>query len=421
MGARAAVGLPTAFVRRSNGSWSDDALARITVVLAQGSAFAVGLDVPIARGVLLTTAIAVVLAPLWVPAVRTYRLASSMLIVGGVATVAGFVLAAASSVDHKVDTNAQIVLTGLLVSGLASIALLLWARTILPLHQVVLLYGVGSLVNALMYGTMSWKFDLVVPTTFVVLGLLERFRSRLPAALAVLGLGLSAVLDQGRSVFGFALIAFSLTLWQLRPAKGASGLGRWSPALLMVGLCVGIYFMATTLLVDGVFGEELQVRSQAQIESTGNLLVGGRPEFAATRELVKLRPAGFGAGVVPSWSDLEAGRSGLTSINVDTGGYVNNYMFGKGFALHSVAADLWVSWGVPGFVLAVLLLIGLIRSLSFRVAARAAPTSIIFAATLALWYLCFGPIFSNWIDVCAAVGLALIVRGGIDPVPTGAR
>jgi hypothetical protein len=123
-----------------------------------------------------------------------------------------------------------------------------------------------------------------------------------------------------------------------------------------------------------------------------------------------MRPLGYGAGVVPSWKDLTAGTAGLAKINVDTGGYANNYMFGGQFRLHSVLADLWVSFGPIGLALGLVILVALIRSLSFLIAERRAPTSVIFACSLGIWYMLFGPIYSNWIDVCAALGFALMFK-----------
>jgi hypothetical protein len=73
-----------------------------------------------------------------------------------------------------------------------------------------------------------------------------------------------------------------------------------------------------------------------------------------------------------------------------------------------VAADLWARFGWVGVALAVAIALALVRSLSFLLAARRAPTFLIFACVLALWYILFGPMYSNWLDVCAALGMALV-------------
>ena len=67
------------------------------------------------------------------------------------------------------------------------------------------------------------------------------------------------------------------------------------------------------------------------------------------------------------------------------------------------------------------MLFAIVRSLSFLIAARQATTSVIFACIGALWYMLFGPIYSNWLEVCLALGLALLVRAPApDPVTTPA-
>ena len=119
---------------------------------------------------------------------------------------------------------------------------------------------------------------------------------------------------------------------------------------------------------------------------------------------------GFGTGVVPGWSDLQAGRAGLASINIDAGGYTTNYLFGGGFELHSIVSDLWVTCGIAGLAFAAVVIFAILRSLSSQIAARQAATSVLFACSIALWALLFGPIFSNWIDVGVALGLVLILR-----------
>jgi hypothetical protein len=121
--------------------------------------------------------------------------------------------------------------------------------------------------------------------------------------------------------------------------------------------------------------------------------------------------------VVPDWTDLQTGKAGLLSINVDTGGYANNYMFGGEFRLHSTASDLWVNYGLMGVALAVTILVALIRSLSVLIAERRARTSVIFACALAIWYLLFGPLYSNWTDICFALGIALVARGSFTSAP----
>jgi hypothetical protein len=400
-----------------------DPYARATAIIVYVVLMIVGYDLHVGYGASASLPIAVLLLPLWIRDYRQFSLASALGVLGILSAVSGVWLALGSSVDHAIDHYNRVASINHLLSGIGALALILWARKLMPLNRVVLFYGLGSLASPLLHHTTSWKFDLAVPTTYVVLGVVEHFRSRLVPAITVLALGAIGIIADGRSFFGFCVLAATLTLLQIRPerdaadvkgprgVKGPKGrLARWFPAIIVLGVIFAVYLISTSLLTGGYLGTTLQDRSQAQVSETGSLLLGGRPEWAATRELMLMRPLGYGAGVVPSWTDLAAGKSGLTKINVDTGGYANNYMFGGQFRLHSVLADLWVSFGLVGLALGLLIIFALLRSLSFLIAERRAATSVIFACSLGIWYMLFGPIFSNWIDVCAALGFALMLK-----------
>jgi len=393
----------------------------VTVVIAHVSVFVAGTDLKVVNGATAGLILAIGLLPVWLPTLRRYRSARVIVALCAIAIPSGLFLAEFSSADHQIDASKRTGSILLLLSGLAAMVLILWAREHLSPNRVILLFGLGSLVDALLFGSGSWKFDFAVPVTLVVLGILEHFRSHLIPAAAVFGLGVVGVLDEGRSLFGFCLIAATLTVWQMRTASGTGRTSRWFPAALLAGMGLSIYFMVSSLLTGGAFGAVLQQRSEAQIDATGSLIAGGRPEWAATRELMQLNPAGFGLGVVPSWADLEAGRSGLASINIDAGGYVNNYMFGGEFNLHSITADLWVNYGWVGLTLAAVIVAALVRNMSFLIASRRATTSIILTSVMALWFMFFGPIYSNWLDVCLALGVGLMARTSAEPAAAEPR
>jgi hypothetical protein len=393
-----------------------DVYARATRVIAGLAVVLVGVDERVGYGATAGFALAVLLLPLWLPVLRRYTLATLIAGLGALAAVSGYVLSELSSADHVVSATNRVQAIGLLGSGIAAFGLLLWAASQLPMHRIAMLYGAGALAGTIANGELSWKFNLAVPTTFLVLGALERHRAGVVPAAAILGLGVLGVADEARSYFAVCVVAATLTVWQLRPTRqarktAATAHHRWFPVVLLAGLGIAVYFFTTSLATSGTLGETLKERSEAQVESSGSVIAGGRPEWAATRELLKLEPAGYGAGVVPTWADRIAGETGLAKINVDAGGYADNYMFGDAFELHSVAADLWVRFGWVGVALAAVMVAVIVRGLSFLLAARRAPTYLSFACILGLWYLLFGPMYSNWLDVCVALSLAAIGAG----------
>jgi hypothetical protein len=391
-----------------------DAARAITALVAQAGVVAAGLHMWLAKGINIATVAAVVTVPLWWPVLRRYRSMPTLMILTPLALGWGVVLAMLSSSGHSIDSNNSVIFIGSVVAGVAAVVLCLWARDFVSVHQVALLFGVGALMGVVLRGGSTWKFDLSVPVTFIVLGLVGRSRNRLIPAGAVIALGLYGVTQDSRSYFAFCLVAGLLTVWQgfLRPSDPtASRARRWLPALLLALLGFAIYTSLTFLMTNGYFGAELQQRSTQQIQSTGSLIAGGRPEWAATKQLVILTPQGYGIGVVPSWHDVQAGEFGLSTINVVGDAKRTEYMFVGAFELHSIAANLWASCGWAGLVLAGFVIYCLARNLTFLLAARSASTIVIFSSALALWSMLFGPLYTDWLPVCAALGLSMLPIG----------
>jgi hypothetical protein len=392
-----------------------DPFERATRLIAQGAVFVAGFELQVGFGMHAVLPLAAVLLPLWIRTLRRYVLATTILVLSACTIAWGWILSEVTAADHALSQQVRLQSIFLVLSGVAAVAIVIWARSLVPDHLVVALFGAGALASALSAGRSSWKFDLAVPVTFVVLGLLERRANRLVPAIAVLVLGVLGVLDDGRSYFALCLLACVLTLWQLRPLDPGRRIYRWYPAMLLAAVSLVIYLLASSLLTGGYLGAEVQQRSVQQIETTGSLIVGGRPEWAATRELVKLHPSGYGPGIVPSWEDVRAGKAGLDSVNVELESKRQLYMFGGQFKLHSIAADLWVGYGWVGAGLAILMLVTLVRSMSFAIAAHTLDTSVTLAATLAAWFIFFGPIYSNWLGVCVGLGLVLLPRPAPHP------
>jgi hypothetical protein len=396
-----------------------DGYARASRVVAAGAVAVLGVHERVGYGATAALPLAILLLPLWLPALRRYALATLIVCLAVLSAASGLVLGELSSTDHVVSSVDRLQAIGLLGSGIVSFGLVVWAGSVLPLHRIALLYGAGGLGSALVRGDLSWKYNLAVPTTFVVLGALERRRRGVVPAAVLVTLGVIGLADDARSYFGVCALAATLALWQLRPARriGLMRLrDRWYALALMGGIGVAVYFLTSALATGGAFGASLQERSKAQISASGSLIAGGRPEWAATRELFALQPAGYGAGVVPNWTDRVAGKTGLASLHVDAGGYADHYMFGRTFELHSVTADLWVRFGWVGVALAAAIVVVIVRSLVVLLGACRAPTFVVFACVLALWYVLFGPLYSNWVAVCVALGLAAVAIG---PRPTG--
>lgn len=384
-----------------------DPLTRLIVLLTLAL---VGLHVNVGGGLPAGLVVMAALTPMWWRAFGRFEFARLIMVLLFAALIAGYYLASSASVDHAISRSGQRIYIILLLEGLAVTAAVLWGRTIFPLHIVAVAYGLGDFANAMLFTSRSWKYYLALPVTIIVVGWLGRLRSRAPATIALLGLGFITALDRGRSFFAFCVLAACVQIWQSIPTlTRSSGRGRrWTPALLLGVVGLGIYQLAIGFLTSGYLGQEAQQRTVTQIETSGSLILGGRPQWAATWGLMHERPWGYGLGAVPNARDYGIVSTAFRSLNLDEDGYIRNSMLLGQFRLHSITADLWVRCGVIGLILAATMAFAFIRTLSTLIARRQCPPIVALMAILALWYLAFEPTFSYSRDVFFALGVTLI-------------
>lgn len=384
--------------------------------LALMGCFLVGANIDIAMRVTTATLASVALLPVWVGTVTRFRHATTVLLLAGVALVSGVLMAVYAPEWRSINWAEARGNVSLLLTAAMSLGLLLWARTVVPLHRLVLVYGIGALlaqVPASAGSPNAWKYHLAIPITLVVLSLVGATRSIPVWIAALLGLGAVGVVFDHRSYFGLCLLACLVLLWHTR----TRGLSRRSTRIRGVAFLIlgtyGLYVLATSLMIAGYLGEAYQERSLAQAQAGGSVILGGRPEWAASVALLMAFPGGFGIGAVPRLAETMVAREGLAMVGISGHhGYVDSFMFGGRFELHSVMADYWAWFGLAGLVLGavigVLVVWGLTRP-SDEVAAR--PTTV-FISLMALWLLAFGPAFTSQSDIILALALTLPLAGG---------
>ena len=184
---------------------------------------------------------------------------------------------------------------------------------------------------------------------------------------------------------------------------------------------VGGYFLIQAALLDGALGENARARSVAQIERSGSLLTGGRPELGASIALLTARPWGYGSGVFPTGEQIQTAKRGMVTLGYDPdNGYVNRYMFGNGFEVHSLTGDLWILFGLSGLALAVLLALAVGSSLITRLASGTASAVGAFLALRLLWDLAFSPIGSAALTLAVTLAVLLPQVGDRQP-PSGSH
>lgn len=354
----------------------------------------------------------VVTAPLWISAFRGFHGAAAYLGLGLVTVAAGLVLSAANTPQTVIDPAAQRDLTMVLLGMLGSIAVMFWARTVISRGQIGLYFGLGMLIHAGLdrasWSTNAWKFAFAIPASVLVLGLFVSSGRKRAGLIPLLALSAVSLVEDSRAYAVTLALCALVVLWRGRSTT-AVGRHRWVRAAGMIAvLCVLIYQLAQSLLVDGYLGKNVQTRSVEQLHTSGSLILGGRPEIAATWALLRYHLSGFGVGAVPNLADVNAAKAGLQSINYSpNNGYVDKFMFGGHFELHSVVGDIWVYWGVAGLVLVAATAFIAVRSLADSVARRTGDALLIFACFWTLWNVLFSPLTPSAPVLVLAVGLSL--------------
>ncbi len=353
------------------------------------------------------------LLPVWLGRVRQFSGGAVFLGAGVLALVGGGVLAGlAGRSGRTVGLDQFLSDSGLVLVLLVGVGVMLWGRTIMSRGMVAASFGIGVGVRLLQSGLESdnvWKFGLAIPLTVLVLTFTDRLRHARWTLIALLVLGAISATHDSRSLFGTFALAAVLIVWQFRPSRMGRGVAWIWTVVLGLAVAGAIYNLAASLLVDGYFGAEAQSRSRQQIQEAGSLILGGRPEIAATRALMAHDFAGFGFGVSPNVTDVAAAKTGMLAINYDPeNNYVNTYMFGGHVELHSSVGDLWARTGVLGLVFALVIAILVARDLADSLHRREAAGLVVFFSCYTGWNLFFSPQFSAIPTLTLTLGLGMI-------------
>ncbi len=395
-------------------------------VLAAAALVVLGMRYPLPQGVQLGFVVAVALLPVWWGAVRRRRWGVSFMAVGALAAVAGLWLGVANAVDHDVDRASAVPMTVLLVGALLGIGLFLWAGDVLGPQWATLFFGVGLALQltptTALFASNPWKFGFALPATVIILALAARLGRRWELA-ALLVLTVVAALNDFRSAFGLLLLAAILVFAQMaivRPHRRPS-----APAVLvgLAALGFAVFQLGQALILDGYLGQAAQSRSVEQLRVSGSLILGGRPELAATLALMRDHPWGFGAGAVPTPEDIRVAKEGMSSIGYQpNNGYVERFMFGGNFELHSVVGNLWSQSGVVGLALVAFMLVVLAVGMARRIADGTASGIMLYASAQSIWNVFFSPFYGALTTLILALGLAFLPlarrRTDDDPGPS---
>lgn len=386
-----------------------------------------GMRVDLPQGLTVGYLAVIALVPVWLRVLPLYRGATTIFVTGLVCLISGAWLNGLSSSTHVISVGETAnVLIGLL-GILCSIGFVLWARELMSTSWIALYFGIGLFAGVTsasgMFEDNPWRFGYSFAVTVIALAL-AHLTGRRWVELSVVGiLTVVSMFTDARSAFAILFLTAILVLWQMRPTRAGrrqSGVGVIAG---MGALAATVFYVAQSAILAGYFGEATRQRTVAQLEAAGSLILGGRPELAATLSLMRDRPFGYGAGTLLNAEDLQAAKAGMASINyAPDNGYVERYMFGGHIELHSVFGDLWAHFGIPGLALAVLLLVLLVWGLGSLIAQASASSVVTFLGISVVWAILFGPLYGATRMIILVMGLILVRRGSmVSPVRLPAR
>ena len=401
---------------------SSKILAVIVLVL-------IGMRAELPLGLTVGYLAAAALTPLWLPTLGRYRGALTLVLVGLVALGSGIWLSALAAPTHVIALGELAGNSAGLVGVLCSFGFLLWARGVLPDSWVALWFGLGLLAGVTTdnerFFDNPWRFGFSFALTVVALAVAHILNRRWFDLLAVLGLTALSMATDARSSFAILLLTAILVAWQMRPTSRLRSMRARSGAGVVVAigvLAVIVYNLGQAAIVAGLFGEATRLRTVDQLNTAGSLILGGRPELAATASLMAHQPYGFGAGTLLNPTDVLAAKTGMASINyAPDNGYVENYMFGGNIELHSVLGDLWARFGIPGFVLALIILFLVLRGVGAAVSANRASGVLLFLVVNTVWVFFFGPLYTAARLLILVLALAMIPKDLAAPQETRRR
>lgn len=400
----------------------DDRWRRVEYLLALGGAVVIAMRFSLPHLLTLGDVLAFVTVPLWLSSMWRNMGARTILLLGLAAVPVGAMLSWLSADDHIVRLGSMADASILVLGLLASLGFLKWASERLPEGTLVFAFGLGLLLGVSdsnpLYSTNPYKYGFALPLAVIVLGLLHRSSSRRLELVAVALLALASALTDARSSFAILALTATLLAWQRRPLARTP---RASAARAVLGMTLGAaitYAIAQNLILNGLLGPETQARSLEQVDRSGLLILGGRPEIAATGALMWEHPLGFGSGTVPNFADVATAKAGMSEIGYDPrNGYVERWMFGYNYRLHSMFGDLWAQFGVVGLALAVVIFLLVLRKLSEVITSRTASAAFCFLAVLTLWNVFFAPWYSSMRSLALTLALVLITRPSTNSSP----
>lgn len=354
--------------------------------------------------------LALVLLPLTLPSLASFRWAKLLVVALGACLAYGLVVSTWSSDTHIISSQARTQAVSLHVGIVASVILVLWARTLMPDGAIAIVMGLGAFVSV---GTgltvvQDWKFGYAMPATLMALGAASLRGGRPTTLLVLCGLGTVTLFADARSLFTTYVLTAGLLLWSTYRGERQGAGGRWPAVALVVLALFVVYKLADYVVLHGLLGPDAQRRSIEDAARSGSTLLGGRPELAVTYDLMRDHFSGYGLGVLPNTHDVAVGNTALFHMGLQpTQNGFSEYMFGRQqFELHSVFGDLWADFGIVGLLVSGLLVVFVLWTLSSAIVGHQLSVLVLFLACYTGWNIVSSPLWSAEPTLILFLGLA---------------
>lgn len=380
-----------------DGDFADTTDLRGGVALvAAVAAVLAGFHVEVALGVRTGGVVALALTPVWLARSSFLRPVVVLAITAGLAVASGIALTVLREGVYATSTRDAVTRGLILVSIAATTGMLVWVARVLGPARMAVAVGVG-LVLGIPFNISDdpnvWRFTLSIPIGVLLLALASASRLLLPQLAAAAALAVVGSLNDSRSNTAMLLVAVAVLLLSRfgEATKGRAAIR----VVAMLLVAYGAYSLVQAAILEGYFGESTRLRTEAQIETSGSLILGGRPEMAATVALVRLHPLGLGAGVTVDAEDAAAAKDAMFATGYDPrNGYVNRYMFGSGVEVHSVIGDAWLWFGLAGVAFVVIAAVLVVKGLLGRLQLRTVDILYLYLMMRMAWDLAFSPLLS---------------------------
>lgn len=387
----------------------------LEVALATGIAFTLAVRSPIASWLSVGAAVAIIFLPVLLRSPLVRRIAIVAGIIAVALAISGILLAEmalTNDASRYLTPNIQLLqigqIAGIATSSVAGVWVLL---TLGPAHTIAF-WSIGATANVFLYSERflddPWKYGLALPITILAF-LVARGRKRdvLPVSVAVVTIAGISIASSYRSWL-LVLAGLLVAAWALNLRYGRER--RLYPVGFAATLAVIAMLLAGTFLLSmvqsGALGQSLADRTEQQATVAGNVILGGRPEWAAALAMFADYPWGYGAGIGPSTHDYITGVQSLAvtpEARASSGiaGYFSNGII----EFHSVVWNVWSHFGILGIAVVLGLAIYMLTALS--VLRSPIRLSVRFALAVPLiavqWDLFFSP------TVVSSIALALAI------------